>query len=82
MWFAYYNLKLNKNSMSKEKERTVTLHTYADVTQAKMMQGKLKENGIDSFLNDENVLGMDPVGGVELKVFEKDKIEAEKILQQ
>ena len=67
--------------MSKEKERTVTLHTYADATQAQMMQDKLKENGIDSFLNDENVLGMDPIGGVELKVFEKDKMEAEKILR-
>ena len=68
--------------MSKEKERTVTLHTYADVSQAQMMQDKLKENGIDSFLNDENVLGMDPIGGVELKVFEKDKMEAEKILRR
>jgi len=59
---------------------TVTLHVYPDVTQAKMMQDKLKENGIDSFLNDENVLGMDPIGGVELKVFEDDKNAAERIL--
>ncbi|MCZ2459118.1 MAG: DUF2007 domain-containing protein [Chitinophagales bacterium] len=66
--------------MSREKERTVTLHIYTDLYQAKMMQDKLKENGIDSFLNDENVLGMDPVGGVELRVFEKDKESAEKIL--
>jgi hypothetical protein len=65
----------------KEKERTVTLHIYPEITQAKMMQNKLKENGIDSFLNDENVLGMDPVGGVELKVFEDDKSNAEKILK-
>ena len=42
----------------------------------------LKENGINSFLNDENVLGMDPVGGVELKVFESDKDVAEKILKK
>jgi hypothetical protein len=64
-----------------EKERTVTLHTYTDPMQAKMIQDKLREKGIDSFLNDENVLGMDPVGGVELKVFEKDKTEAERILK-
>ena len=64
----------------KDKERTVTLHIYADVTEAKMMQDKLKENGIDSYLNDENVMGMDPVGGVELKVLENDKDAAEKIL--
>jgi hypothetical protein len=67
--------------VSKEKERTVTLHVYADMSQAKIMQDKLKENGIDSILNDENVLGMDPIGGVELKVFEKNKLEAEKILK-
>jgi hypothetical protein len=68
--------------MAKNKGKTVTLHTYADALQAKMMQDKLKESGIDSFLNDENVLGMDPIGGVELKVFEKDKATAEKILRE
>lgn len=67
--------------MTKEKDRTVTLHTYADLTEAQMMQDKLKEKGIASFLHDDNVLGMDPVAGVELKIFEKDKEEAEKILQ-
>lgn len=67
--------------MANQKERTITLHTYPDASLAKMMQDKLKENGINSFLNDENVLGMDPIGGVELKVFEKDRIEAEKILR-
>ncbi|MCC7401235.1 MAG: DUF2007 domain-containing protein [Chitinophagaceae bacterium] len=66
--------------MSRENEKTITLHVYADLYQAKMMQDKLKENGIDSFLNDENVLGMDPVGGAELKIFEKDRDAAEKIL--
>jgi len=61
-------------------DKTITLHTYNDATEAKMIQDKLKENGIDSFLNDENVLGMDPVAGVELKVFEKDKAKAERII--
>jgi hypothetical protein len=61
-------------------DRTITLHVYTDVQEAKIIQDKLKENGIESILNDENVLGMDPVGGVELKVFEKDKITAEKII--
>ena len=60
-------------------EKTIVLHTYPDMSEAKMIQDKLKENGIASFLNDENVLGMDPVGGVELKIFEKDKEAAEKI---
>jgi len=66
--------------MTKEKDKTITLHTYIDLTEAKIMQDKLKENGIDSFLNDENVMGLDPVGGVELRIFETDKIKAEKIL--
>lgn len=61
-------------------DKTVTLHTYSDASQAQIVQEKLKENGIASFLNDENVLGLDPIAGVELKVFEKDKAEAERVL--
>ena len=67
--------------MSNEKERTVTLHTYTAASQAEMMQYKLKENGIGSFLNNENVMGLDPIAGVELKVFEKDLAKAEEILR-
>jgi len=66
--------------MITQKYKTTTLHIYTDVLEAKMIQDKLKENGIDSFLNDENVLGMDPIAGVELKVFEKDREAAEKII--
>ena len=61
-------------------DKTIILHTYNDMLEAKMIQDKLKENGIVSFLNDENVMGLDPVGGVELKIFEKDKEAAEKII--
>lgn len=61
-------------------DKTITLHTYNDALEAKMIQDKLKEYGIESFLNDENVLGMDPVAGVELKIFEKDKLAAERTL--
>lgn len=63
-----------------EQDKTVVLHTYPDMMEAKMIQDKLSENGIASFLNDENVLGMDPIGGVELKLFEKDKEAAKKII--
>ncbi|MBS1751639.1 MAG: DUF2007 domain-containing protein [Bacteroidetes bacterium] len=66
--------------MSEDKEKTATLHIYPDVLQAKMMQDKLKRGGINSFLNDENILGLDPIGGTELRVLEKDKETAEKIL--
>jgi len=61
-------------------DKTIVLHTYNDLQEAKMIQDKLKENGIESYLNDENVMGLDPVGGVELKIFEKDKEAAEKII--
>ena len=61
-------------------DQTIVLHTYADVLEAKMIQDKLKENGIESFLNDENVMGLDPIAGTELKIFEKDKEAAERII--
>jgi hypothetical protein len=61
-------------------DKTIVLHTYNDITEAKMMQEKLQEMGIASFLKEENVLGLDPVGGVELKIFEKDKEAALQII--
>jgi Putative prokaryotic signal transducing protein len=61
-------------------DKTIVLHTYNDITEAQMVQDKLKENGIDSVLENENVMGLDPVGGVELKIFLKDKEAAEKII--
>jgi hypothetical protein len=67
-------------NMTHEKGNTITLHTYNDMSEAKIIQDKLAANGIESFLNDENVMGLDPVGGVELKIFEKDREAAEKII--
>ena len=61
-------------------DRTITLHTYNEMSEARIIQAKLAENGIESFLNDENVMGLDPVGGVELKLFEKDREAAEMII--
>ncbi|MBI5371355.1 MAG: DUF2007 domain-containing protein [Sphingobacteriales bacterium] len=65
----------------KTQDKTIVLHVYSDMTEAKMIQDRLAESGIESFLNDENVLGLDPVGGVELRLFEKDKEAAEKIIR-
>ncbi len=64
----------------KAHEKTIVLHTYPDMYEAAIMLELLKESGIDSFLNDENVMGIDPVGGTELRIFEKDKDAAENIL--
>ena len=62
------------------KDKTIILHTYNDLQQAIIVRDKLKENGIGSYLEDENVMGLDPVGGVELRIFEKDIEAAEKII--
>lgn len=64
-----------------DKEKTIILETFSDLMDAKNLQNKLSENGIESFLKDENLLGMDPVAGIELKIFEKDKEAAISILQ-
>ncbi len=63
--------------MEQNEEKTVTLATFTDVVQASIAKDNLATAGIKSFLIDENLLGLDPVGGTELKIFEKD-IEAAK----
>lgn len=73
----FYSIK----SKFMNSDRTIILHTYNDLQEAVMIQDKLKENGIESFLKNENVMGLDPVGGVEIKVFEKDAEAAEKIIK-
>jgi hypothetical protein len=63
-----------------EQDHTIVLSIYNDIVEANIAQEKLKANGIDSFLEDENVMGLNPLGGIELKIFSKDKEAAEKIL--
>jgi hypothetical protein len=63
-------------------DKTIVLQTFSDLMEAKAMQHKLEEHGITSSLTDENVLGMDPIGGVELKIFEKDKEAEFKLINQ
>ena len=63
-------------------DKTIVLQTFSDLMEAKALQIKLEEQGITSSLTDENVLGMDPIGGVELKIFEKDKEAALKLINQ
>ncbi|HQV05462.1 MAG: DUF2007 domain-containing protein [Chitinophagaceae bacterium] len=57
------------------------LRTYYDATEAAIMQTKLKEAGIESFLHDENIMGMNPMGGIKLKVFSNDLEKATQILE-
>jgi hypothetical protein len=63
-----------------DKDTTIVLHTYNSLQEATIALDQLKENGIGAYLLEENVMGLDPVGGTELRIFEKDKAAAEKIL--
>lgn len=56
--------------------------TFNDMVEAGVMQTKLKEVEIESFLHDENVMGLNPLGGVKLKVFSKDKDAAKAIIAE
>jgi len=65
-----------------QQDHTIVIAIYNDIVEANVAQEKLKEIGIDSFLENENVMGLNPLGGIELKIFSKDKELAEKILTQ
>lgn len=63
-------------------DKTIVLQIFNDILEATLAQAKLKENGIDSFLENENPIGLNPLGGTELKIFSKEKEKAEKILAE
>lgn len=58
----------------------IVLKVFNDYADATFAQSKLTEAGIESFLEDENVAGLNPLGGVELKIFAKDVARATGIL--
>ncbi|HKB45064.1 MAG TPA: DUF2007 domain-containing protein [Chitinophagaceae bacterium] len=61
-------------------DEIVVLEIFNDSLAAGFAQNKLKEEGIESFLSDENVVGLNPLGGIELKIFSNDIDRAKKIL--
>jgi len=63
-------------------DKIILLQTFDDALAASIAHDKLKEHGIDSFLEDENAIGLNPLGGVGLKIFLKDKERAEKIIAE
>lgn len=65
-----------------QQDHTIVLSIYNDIVEANVAQEKLRANGINSFLENENVMGLNPLGGIELKIFSKDKEAAEKILAE
>lgn len=64
------------------KQQLVLVKTFNNSFDANLAKRKLDERGISVFLEDENVVGLNPLGGVELKVFEKDLKLAQKILSE
>jgi len=66
-------------------DKIITLETYYDVMLAHIMRTKLEDNGIPCFIADENTIGANPlynqaVGGVKLKIFERDLEKCREIL--
>jgi hypothetical protein len=55
-----------------QNESTVVLKVFNDIVEANVAKNLLQENGIESFLEDENVIGLNPLGGIQLRIFEKD----------
>jgi len=62
------------------KDEIVVLKIFNNPVTADFAQNKLKEEGIQSFLVDENVVGLNPLGGIELKIFSNDLEKAKEIL--
>jgi hypothetical protein len=64
------------------KDDIVVLKIFNDSLAANFAQNKLREEGINSFLVDENVVGLNPLGGIEVKIFSRDLQKAKRILSE
>jgi len=63
-------------------DKIIVLQTFNEMAEAAIAQDKLKASGINSFFENENPIGLNPLGGIELKIFENDKEEADKIITE
>jgi len=61
-------------------DHIIVLKIFNDYADAGFAQVKLRDAGIEAFLENENVAGLNPLGGVELKIFSKDIEKAEILL--
>lgn len=58
-------------------DKIITLQTFDNPTLAHIIRTRLEANNIPCFLADEHIIGLNPlynpaIGGVKLKIFEKD----------
>ena len=68
-------------------DKIVTFKVFDNSPSANIVLEKLKDNNIQCFLTDQNMLTMDPLfnqamGGIRLKIFEKDIEKAHEILNE
>ena len=61
-------------------DEIITLYNFKDILEATLAVDKLKANKIESFLQDDSAAGVNPLAGVELKVFSKDLKKADKLI--
>ena len=68
-------------------DKIVTLESYYDTMLAQIIRGRLEANGISCFIADDNTLAANPfynqaIGGVKIKVFERDVEKCRDILAE
>jgi hypothetical protein len=68
-------------------DKIVVFESYNDPVLANIIKTRLVANGIQCFLTDENIIGVQPfynlaVGGVKLHVFERDIKKIKSILDE
>ena len=67
-------------------DNMITLARFQYSAEAQIVKGRIESEGIEAFLTDQYTIDTDPlvshaIGGVKLKVWKKDKKQAEEILQ-
>jgi hypothetical protein len=68
-------------------DKIITFENYNDPMLAEIILGRLKANGIDCYIADGNTIGANPLytqalGGVKIKIFERDLEKCRAILAQ
>jgi hypothetical protein len=72
---------------TKPEDKIITLEQYYDPMLAHIIRTKLEDNGISCFIADDNIISANPiynnaVGGIKLKIFERDLERCREILAQ
>ncbi len=63
-------------------EELIIVKIFNNSFEANLAKDKLNAKGIASFQEEENVVGLNPLGGIELKVLSKDLKSATAILAE